>query len=137
MIQNYKKIGLAALACTLLGMNAAEAAVTLTFAQDGPNVTATWSGTYDVPAYYPNVTFLAEGASFERFMEPRGRSEITYVSGVGSAFTDWIQYEGVFVETALPSVFDFNGTYTGSTFGFTASSGGRPPFPGAASLILA
>ena len=48
-------IALAAAACSLLGVNASEAAVTLTFAQAGANVTATWSGSYSVDASRPQT----------------------------------------------------------------------------------
>jgi hypothetical protein len=44
MCEKYKKMGLAAAACTLLGIHASQAAVTLTFSQAGADVTATWSG---------------------------------------------------------------------------------------------
>jgi len=47
MFKKYKKLGLVAAACALLGVSASQAQVLLTFAQDGPNVTATWSGQYE------------------------------------------------------------------------------------------
>lgn len=55
MLKRNKMMSLAAAACTLLGMSASEAAVTLTFAQVGPNVVATWSGTYSLPTHVGDV----------------------------------------------------------------------------------
>ncbi len=123
MIQKYKKIGLAALAYTLLGMNAAEAAVILTFAQDGPNVTATWSGTYDVPVGTTQIVTENQNTStFERFIDPRsGSGEILNVVGRGAradSLWGWLANAGIHEPTVIPSGVGFSGSYTGQTFGF-------------------
>ncbi len=124
MIQKYKKIGLTALACTLLGMNAAEAAVILTFAQNGPDVTATWSGTYDVPV--GTLVFVGGNentSTFDRFIDPRsGSGEILNVIGrgvgAGTPWGGWLANAGIHEPTVIPFGVGFSGSYTGQTFGF-------------------
>ena len=105
-------MGLAAAACMLLGVNSSEAAVTLTFEQVGANVTATWSGTYDLPsapttvygspsafALFGGVYTLAYGGQSPRVVDAN-------VSGVS------------FSHGPASSVF---ASYVGVTFGFSSN----------------
>ena len=100
-------MSLAAAACTLLGVSASDAAVTLTFAQSGPNVTATWSGTYLLPASdtsSPNSTQAVVGPD--------------RVYGLSSGTVFGSNGAGVEEATSLALVV---GGYAGDTFGFLNS----------------
>jgi hypothetical protein len=108
MLEKYKKMGLAAAACTLLGVSTLDAAVTLTFTQSGPNVTATWSGTYaGVPASDSSGT-VASGS----IIAPT----VVYGLASGTAFS--ANGAGLASATGLASV---AGSYVGATFGFDGS----------------
>jgi hypothetical protein len=114
MLQTYKKMGLAVAACTLLGMAASKAAVTLTFAQAGGDVVATWSGSYDLPggsynSLLPGFAYLTSNAILASPTMGIGRVS----SGAG---TPTFSY---------PST--VTGSYTGTIFGF--DSAGSLVFP--------
>jgi hypothetical protein len=109
MLQTTKKLGLAAAACTLLGMASAQAAVTLTFAQTGANlVVATWSGSYDLPAADHTDTFSPEIVYVTQGLGAYGVG----ASGNYSAtdFTGTSTFVGNLAES---------GTYSGDSFGFS------------------
>jgi hypothetical protein len=109
MIQKYKKIGLAAVVCTLLGINALEAAVTLTFQQVGSDVTATWSGTYDLPTGGVDLT-NAVGAYVD------GEHAYGFAGGVYS------QYAGSGAHSLSNLVSLMADGYVGDTFGYNRGS---------------
>lgn len=69
-------IALAAAACTLLNPNAAQAAVTVTFEQVGPNVVATWAGSLN-----PG-TFLGDGIFAVQRLDSNVRH--LYVNDIGT-----------------------------------------------------
>ncbi len=124
---NYKKIGLATAACVLLSISS-EAAVTLTFEQVGNNVTATWSGSYNVPfnltiqgggPFTPLVNEVAVLGIPESFYKITGGGTATvtglinrpasYVGTVfGFAFADVFLPSGVEEEV----LYSPNGTFT-------------------------
>ena len=101
-------MGLAA-ACMLLGVNASQAAVTLTFEQSGSNVIATWSGDYDLPAIsQSSPAHLAAGSA-----AASGRALVLD----GDAYR--LSFGGV---ASVTSVVETYGSFTGDTFGFNGSS---------------
>ena len=103
-------MGLAAAACMLLGVNSSEAAVTLSFAQVGANVTATWSGSYDLPSA-PTIVYDApsDGSLF-----------IAGVAfGVGGGFNFMYANSSGVGFSHGPSSMVF-GSYVGDTFGFSS-----------------
>jgi hypothetical protein len=108
MLQKYQKMGLAAAACTLLGMAASEAAVTLTFAQSGANVVATWSGSYDVPSQTGIV-----------MTPPFGYIDNNSIGG-SPAFEPKGQATGGTASFSVPSA--SYGSYVGTTFGFDSNA---------------
>ncbi|MFN0080844.1 MAG: hypothetical protein ACKVY0_30620 [Prosthecobacter sp.] len=93
MMTKLRKMGLAAAACMLLGTNAAEAAAILTFKQEGSDVTATWSGTFQLPGSFTNS--YQDGSSYvimnsysARLMLGNGAAYTpVYADGVGTSFT--------------------------------------------------
>ena len=129
-------MGLAAAACTLLGMGASEAVVTLTFQQVGPNVTATWSGTYDLPGMLGTGpwTGTAGTATVGTVYSPPPSlpfqpqdPDVNIVVGTGSDSPHLVNLTGT---STVPPAFIFaTGTYTGATFGF---QGGSLIIPGSA-----
>lgn len=109
MLEKYKKMGLAAATCMLLGVNSSEAAVILTFQQVGNDVTASWSGSY----LLPSTAFSASGSP---------AAEITSTSVVaisGSTFNVSSQ-AGSAVSSSLTLI--SADLYVGDTFGFTQST---------------
>gem|GEM_PF-2440192 len=64
MLNKYKKMGLAAAACMLLGISASQAQVTLTFQQVGNDVTATWSGTFSLGGISPSSIYNFYSSQF-------------------------------------------------------------------------
>jgi hypothetical protein len=111
MCEKYKKMGLAAAACTLLGINASQAAVTLTFSQAGADVTATWSGTYEVKEN-TSTSNLSPGAFID----------FDYVGGHPGGSLELVP-GGVFFASPLIQSF---GSYFGTTFGYTETIGVFP-----------
>lgn len=104
MEKKSKTINLAILA-SLLGLGVSEAAVTLTFAEVGANVTATWSGIFDIPSFdrtehAANTAFAGSGSTFGL---ASGNYNISGFAGTGVPF---------------PSFQIKSGTYSGETFGF-------------------
>ncbi len=112
MIQKYKKIGLAA-AWALLGISTSEAAVTLTFQQVGANVTATWSGTYDLPTGGVDVTNPV-GAYVD------GERAYGFGGGIYSQFTG----AGAHGLSDLDSLLAVG--YVGDTFGYSRGTLAAP-----------
>lgn len=112
MLEKYKKMGLAAATCMLLGVNSSEAAVTLTFQQVGTNVTATWSGTYLSPANAP-FTSVNFGTVSSFGLNSSNVSEIVGGGGAASLYSNAGTLESGLLTKAV--VF---GLYAGSVFGF-------------------
>lgn len=108
MLKKYKKLGMSAIACTLLGMGASEAAVTLTFAQTGADVTAVWSGSYLLPAL--------DGSGFPI---AGGHLGVNKAYGLPAVAYDYLSVAGV--ATILPGIVTTSGPYVGDSFGFAAS----------------
>jgi hypothetical protein len=102
-------IALVAAACSLLGVHTSEAQVTLTFAQVGPDVTATWSGSYLLPA----------GGTTSPFTEfTHLGPQIALGSGGGTAAI--VSGAGIQTPTSLVATDGF--TYTGEIFGFDGTT---------------
>lgn len=107
----------------LLGNGASEGAVTLTFAQSGMNVTATWSGTYVLPEEMLIVGRPRQASSFLSGTAALGRG-VDNASGNYTALTHGVSGNTGIIGTGL------SGTYTGDTFGY---SNGELIFPLSAS----
>jgi hypothetical protein len=102
-------IALVAAACSLLGVHTSEAQVTLTFAQVGPDVTATWSGSYLLPT----------GGTTSPFTEfTHLGPQIALGSGGGTAAI--VGGAGIQTPTSLVATDGF--TYTGEIFGYDATT---------------
>ncbi len=104
MEKKSKTINLAILS-TLLGLGVSEAAVTLTFAEVGSNVTATWSGVFDIPSFdrTDNASNSAVAGSGSSYGLSGGIYNISSFAGTGIPF---------------PLFQPKFGTYSGETFGF-------------------
>jgi hypothetical protein len=115
MLNKYYKMGLAAATCTLLGMSAANAAVTITFTESGGNVIATGVGTVNLVGLgSPNSpTFrasVAGGSGTQVFVGPTIEVPVTTYFGVGGP-TNW--GPGFF--------FDFASSGSGDLFGIAGN----------------
>lgn len=106
-------IALAAAACLLLGVNASDAAVTLTFAQVGQNVTATWSGSI--------LTFTNGGGLFGagQFPNPGTATVGSQAISGSSAGGESVRTFGSGGTSTPTILLPASGTYVGSTFGFS------------------
>ncbi len=104
-------IAFAAAACSLLGVNVSEAAVTLTFAQVGQNVTATWSGTYLTYSSGGGVATYIPGANIasNSVIGLTGAQVRSFGQGNGNTFTN----------TPLVGAV---GTYAGGDFGYIGTT---------------
>lgn len=101
-------MSLAAAACTLLGVSASDAAVTLTFAQSGPNVTATWSGTYaGLPAGDSAGTVGSDSNIGPNVAHGLASGTAVSANGAGLASATGLAVAA--------------GSYVGATFGFDGS----------------
>lgn len=109
MLEKYKKMGLAAATCMLLGVNSSEAAVILTFQQVGNDVTASWSGAY----LLPTADFSDLGGS------DSGVSPDVAV-GFSDASSDVSFGAGVPVSSSLSPV--LADLYIGDSFGFAQTT---------------
>ncbi len=106
MFKNTKMMGLAA-ACMLLSVTTSQAAVTLSFAQVGPDVTATWSGTYE----------LLPGGSGSSNTVGRAETGSSYLYGFGAP-NSWLWSPNAGVATPTGLVATNDGSYVGDSFGF-------------------
>lgn len=113
MLKKYKKIGLVAAACALLGVSASQAQVLLTFAQDGANVTATWSGNYNFVAARGNNFALSQGV---------GGATLNSTAAFGLDAGEFLISSGEGTATATSLVASTGGYSTSTDFGFNGSS---------------
>lgn len=113
MVEKYKLMSLAAAVCTLLGVNSTDAGVTLTFEQSGVNVTATWSGTFDLTN--TEVAFTNPPDQAVAML-----SQESAIGNGGGAFS--VAFMGTAIYLASISEIMADSTYVGDTFGFTGSA---------------
>lgn len=109
MLEKYKKMGLAAATCMLLGVNSSEAAVILTFQQVGNDVTASWSGSYNLPT----STFTAVRPSL---------AVLTSTVAVGTTGDSVSEAASSGSAVSSPLLGFPPDLYVGDSFGFTRST---------------
>jgi hypothetical protein len=98
-----------AAACTLFCTTPLGAAVTLTFAQAGPNVIATWSGTYHISGTFNSLS--PPSSSSYAAINNQGAVGLNAASNYSTLLA------GSGVSLPLTS---FSGDYSGDTFGFSS-----------------
>ncbi len=110
MLIKYKKLILVG-TCALLGMGVSQAAVMLSFAQVGNNVTATWSGDYDVPASSQIPTSYDNGMDFgPKIAAATAGGAYAWIENVGTTFTTSLSSRSI-NDGYIGTDFGFDGTY--------------------------
>lgn len=114
MFNKNKKLGMASVMCMLACINTTEAVVTLTFEQVGDNVTATWSGSYDLPI--PNTSAEAtSNTSRLSSTSAYGYEEVGIDQPGLRPVRSW--NSGVATGSSLATI---GGTYSGEPFGYVS-----------------
>lgn len=140
-----------AAACSLPGVHTSEAQVTLTFAQVGPDVTATWSGSFALPddrevafsatvfSLTDDLTAVGRGVSFGNFARSIEGFGVPTPSGLvqttGTCVGDLFGYSNTRLEFPVGATGTFSPsgtmTFANTTLAALGASdfNNTPPFP--------